>query len=94
MLKMNYDSKEALELNNQIFETLYYASCFESCELAKKEGPYSSFKGSPASKGKLQFDLWNKSATMYDWDSLKKDIVKHGLRNSLLVSPMPTASTS
>jgi len=94
MLGMNYDSPEALALNNQIFETIYYAACLESCEIAKVDGPYESFQGSPASKGKLQPDLWGVEAKMYDWKSLKTDIVKHGMRNSLLCAPMPTASTS
>lgn len=68
LLKMDYDSPEALELNNKIFETIYYAACFQSKELAKKDGPYKTFKGSPASKGILQFDMWNKKAEMYDWN--------------------------
>ena len=94
LLRMNYDSPEALELNNRIFEAMYYAACSESMEIAKKEGPYKTFKGSPASQGILQFDLWNTQAKAHDWDTLKKDIMKHGMRNSLLLAPMPTASTS
>lgn len=94
LLRIDYDSPEALELNNQIFETIYYAACFESCEIAKREGPYSTFNGSPASQGILQFDMWGVSPTMYDWKTLKEDVVKNGLRNSLLLAPMPTASTS
>lgn len=94
ILKLNYDSPEALKLNNQIFETMYFAACTESMELAKESGPYETFKGSPASKGLLQFDLWNKEAKMYDWVELKKKIKKYGMRNSLLLAPMPTASTS
>lgn len=94
LLRLDYDSPEALELNNRIFETIYYAACLESCEIAKKEGPYSTFNGSPASQGLLQFDLWGVTPTMYDWKSLKDDIVKNGMRNSLLLAPMPTASTS
>jgi ribonucleoside-diphosphate reductase alpha chain len=95
MLKMSWDSKEAIELNKKIFEHMYYAALEASVELAKKEGPYETFQGSPASKGVLQFDMWNviPSADL-EWDKLKKSIVKHGLRNSLLVAPMPTASTS
>ena len=94
MLRMNYDSKEALELNNRIFESIYYGSCVASMELAKVEGPYASFKGSPSSEGILQFDFWNIKPDMYDWDDLKIQIKTHGIRNSLLVAPMPTASTS
>ena len=94
MLKINYDSKEALELNNQIFETMYYAAVKESIELAKVEGPYDSYPGSPCSKGILQFDMWGVKPEMYDWDALKVDLIKHGMRNSLLLAPMPTASTS
>ncbi len=94
MLELEYDSQEALELNNKIFESIYYGACLQSMELAKKDGPYPTFKGSPASKGKLQFDLWNKKAQMHDWVTLKKNIKKHGMRNSLLLAPMPTASTS
>lgn len=94
LLRLDYDSKEALELNNKIFESIYYGACLESMELAKLEGPYETFKGSPASEGILQFDMWNVKATMYDWDALKADIKTHGMRNSLLVAPMPTASTS
>jgi ribonucleoside-diphosphate reductase alpha chain len=95
MLKMSWDSKESIELNKKIFEHMYYAALEASVELAKKEGPYETFQGSPASKGVLQFDMWNviPSADL-EWDKLKKSIVKHGLRNSLLVAPMPTASTS
>merc|ERR1712203_110451 len=79
-----------------IFETIYYAACESSCEQAVLEGPYESFAGSPASKGQLQFDLWGKTSHSgrWDWDALKARIVKHGLRNSLLVAPMPTASTA
>ena len=94
LLKIEFESEAAEKLNNQIFETIYYASCLESNEIAKKEGPYETFQGSPASKGQLQFDLWNFKPTMYDWTSLKDSIVKHGMRNSLLLAPMPTASTS
>ncbi len=95
LMRMPFDSQEARELNTQIFETIYYAAVSESCELAKKNGAYQSFKGSPASEGQLQFDLWNVTPSdRYDWESLKKDIVKSGMRNSLLLAPMPTASTS
>jgi len=94
LLRMNYDSPEGLELNNRIFETIYYAACLESNEIAKVDGAYESFSGSPASKGLLQFDLWNVTPTMYDWTALKESIKTHGMRNSLLLAPMPTASTS
>lgn len=83
------------DLNRNIFETIYYAAVSESVELAKKFGPYDTFRGSPASQGKLQFDLWNACPTLrYDWGVLKRDVIKYGMRNSLLVGPMPTATTS
>jgi ribonucleoside-diphosphate reductase alpha chain len=95
LLKLSWESPEAAELNKKIFEHMYYAALEASMEDAKKETPYSTFQGSPASKGILQFDMWNvKPSTDLDWDKLKKNIVKHGLRNSLLIAPMPTASTS
>jgi ribonucleoside-diphosphate reductase alpha chain len=96
MMNMPFASEEAQLLNKQIFETIYHAALSESCELAKTEGPYETFKGSPASKGTLQFDLWNvkPDTTRYAWSELKLEIAEHGLRNSLLLAPMPTASTS
>lgn len=95
MLRLPFDSQEAKELNIQIFETIYHASLEASIEMAQKDGPYSTFQGSPASQGLLQFDLWGKKPTnLWDWDIIKEKIAKHGLRNSLLVAPMPTASTS
>jgi len=95
MLKLSWESKEASDLNTKIFEHIYYAALEASMEDAKKEGHYSSFPGSPASKGILQFDMWGiKPSSDLEWDKLKKNIMKHGLRNSLLVAPMPTASTS
>jgi len=96
MLEMNFDGAEARSLNKEIFETIYYAACTASKDAAITEGPYSTFKGSPASKGVLQFDLWgmNEHSGRWDWSSLKEEIVEHGMRNSLLVAPMPTASTS
>ncbi|AOA62354.1 Ribonucleotide-diphosphate reductase subunit [Komagataella phaffii CBS 7435] len=96
LLKIPYDSEEAAALNSQIFETIYYSALETSMNIAKKDGPYKSFQGSPASKGLLQMDLWNvkEEDLTLDWKSLRSDIVKHGLRNSLLVGPMPTASTS
>lgn len=95
MLKLSWESQEAFDLNTKIFEHMYYAAVEASVDMAKKEGPYETFAGSPASKGVLQFDMWNvKPSSDLDWDKLKKQVVKHGLRNSLLVAPMPTASTS
>ena len=96
MLGMAFESDEAKALNKEIFETIYFASCTASKDAAIVEGPYSSFKGSPASQGILQFDLWNMNehSGRWDWESLKGEIVKHGMRNSLLLAPMPTASTS
>ena len=96
MLGMYFESDEAKALNKEIFETIYFASCTASKDAAIVEGPYSSFKGSPASEGILQFDLWgmNEHSGRWDWDSLKDEIVEHGMRNSLLLAPMPTASTS
>lgn len=100
MLKIPFESNEASTLNKQIFETIYHGSIETSVELAEIHGPYKSFQGSPASKGILQFDFWNKSGEEYqylysDWDLLKRRICEGpGIRNSLLVAPMPTASTS
>ncbi|MFN4174546.1 MAG: ribonucleoside-diphosphate reductase subunit alpha, partial [Parachlamydiaceae bacterium] len=95
MLKMPFDSEEARKLNKDIFETIYFGALTASCELAEEEGPYETFKGSPASKGLLQFDLWNvKPSNRWDFDTLKKRIKEKGLRNSLLIALMPTASTS
>eukprot|EP00736_Rhodelphis_marinus_P002590 Rmarinus@m.16081 len=94
-LRMPFTSPEAKQLNKDIFETIYHAALEASCELAEKFGPYSTFEGSPASRGTLQFDMWNvKPSDRYNWDDLKARIKKHGLRNSLLVAPMPTASTA
>ena len=98
MLKYPYESAEAAKLNKDIFETIYFAACETSMEMAKEEGPYSTFSGSPASQGILQFDMWGIKAEqqsgMWDWESLKKQIKAYGMRNSLLVAPMPTASTA
>jgi ribonucleoside-diphosphate reductase alpha chain len=95
MMRLPFDSEEAKQLNKDIFETIYHAAVTESMELAKVEGPYSSFQGSPASQGLLQFDLWGvKPSDRYDWDELKAEIKEYGMRNSLLLAPMPTASTS
>jgi ribonucleoside-diphosphate reductase alpha subunit len=97
MMNQPFASDESKQLNRDIFETIYHAALTESCELAKREGPYETFYGSPASKGELQFDLWNvdmSTSTRYDWFALKLEIQNCGLRNSLLLAPMPTASTS
>lgn len=94
-LRLPFDSQEARELNIQIFETIYHGAVEALIELASVEGPYDSYEGSPASQGKLQYDLWNRKPTeLWDWGTLKQKLAKHGLRNSLLVAPMPTASTS
>jgi ribonucleoside-diphosphate reductase alpha subunit len=95
MLRMPFDSADALQLNEDIFESMYYGCVRASCELAKIDGVYPTFEGSPASKGQFQFDLWNKvPSDRYNWDELKSDVIENGLRNSLLVALMPTASTS
>ena len=96
MLGLCFESEEARVLNKEIFETIYFAACTASKDAEIAEGAYSTFKGSPASEGKLQFDLWgmNEHSGRWDWDTLKQEIVEHGMRNSLLVAPMPTASTS
>ena len=95
MLRMPFDGAEAKQLNKDIFETIYHGSVTESNALSAKEGPYESFEGSPASKGILQFDMWGvKPSDRYDWKKTKADIKKDGMRNSLLLAPMPTASTS
>ncbi len=96
MLRMPFESPDAQQLNKDIFETIYYASMEASMELAIKEGPYSTWEGSPISKGIFQFDMWNvtPSSGRWDWESLREKVVKNGVRNSLLVAPMPTASTS
>ncbi|MBB4079761.1 ribonucleoside-diphosphate reductase alpha chain [Lewinella aquimaris] len=95
MLRMPFDSEEARQLNKDIFEAIYFAACTESVALAKRDGAYESYEGSPASKGQLQFDLWGVTPSdRWDWEGLKADLAKYGMRNSLLVAPMPTASTS
>ena len=96
MLRMPFESDEARGLNKDIFETIYYAAMETSMELAKEEGPYETFKGSPVSKGIFQFDMWNVTpdSGRWDWNALKKEVKKNGVRNSLLLAPMPTASTS
>jgi ribonucleoside-diphosphate reductase alpha chain len=95
LMRHAFDSDEAKTLNKEIFETLYYASCTASKDLAQADGAYETFKGSPASEGKLQFDLWDVTPSdRWEWDVLKEEIQKHGMRNSLLLAPMPTASTA
>ena len=92
MLGLSFDEPKARDLNREIFEVIYFGALEESCVLAEEEGPYETFIGSPAHEGKLQFDLWGQ--TRHDFDDLKQRIAKWGLRNSLLVAPMPTASTA
>lgn len=101
LMRIPFESPEAASLNREMFACMYYHALDESCELAKVDGPYSTFAGSPLSKGKLQFDLWGidpitvlSNGTKLDWDSLRRKIQEHGVRNSLLVAPMPTASTA
>lgn len=95
LMRYPFESDEAKKLNSEIFETIYFAGLSASNALAKAEGAYESFPGSPASKGILQFDMWDvKPSARWDWDSLKQSIIKDGIRNSLLLAPMPTASTS
>merc|ERR1712137_689852 len=96
MLRLPFESESAKRLNEDIFETIYFAACEASCELAERDGAYETYAGSPASKGQLQFDLWARKpkSGRWDWTGLKERIAKHGLRNSLLVAPMPTASTA
>jgi ribonucleoside-diphosphate reductase alpha chain len=98
LLRMPFTSDEAKKLNQEIFETMYFAAVTASMEEAKTEGPYSSFKGSPISEGLFQHNLWNikdeELSGRWDWAALRKDVLKHGVRNSLLMAPMPTASTS
>ena len=96
MLRMPFDSEEARGLNEDIFETIYYAAVETSMELAKTQGTYETFEGSPASQGILQFDMWGVTpkSGRWNWSELRDKVKKYGLRNSLLVAPMPTASTS
>jgi ribonucleoside-diphosphate reductase alpha chain len=95
MLGYPFESEEARALNREIFETIYYASMTASKDLAKVDGAYETFKGSPVSKGIFQFDMWGVTPTArWEWDVLKEEVQKHGVRNSLLLAPMPTASTA
>ena len=95
LLDIPFHSDEAKEVNKRIFEAIYYGALEKSAELATQQGPYETYEGSPASKGILQFDMWNVTPSEHlDWAALKAKIVVSGLRNSLLLAPMPTASTS
>merc|ERR1712063_237740 len=96
MMKLPFESEAARRLNEDIFETIYFAAMEASCEPASHQGPYETYSGCPASKGLFQFDLWERKpkSGRWDWTGLKNQIAKHGLRNSLLVAPMPTASTA
>lgn len=96
-LRMPFESAEARKLNRDIFETIYYGAMLASMNLAREQGPYETFPGSPTSEGIFQFDMWGKLPNAelgWDWDTLKDQVKEHGIRNSLLVAPMPTASTS
>lgn len=94
-LRLPFESEEARKLNSEIFETIYYASMTASKDLAKVDGPYETYEGSPVSKGVFQFDMWGVTpSSRWEWDVLKEEVKKHGVRNSLLLAPMPTASTS
>jgi ribonucleoside-diphosphate reductase alpha chain len=95
LLRYPFDSEEARRLNKEVFETIYYGALTASKDLAKEDGPYETYEGSPVSKGVLQFDMWNVEPTdRWEWDVLRKEIKEHGVRNSLLLAPMPTASTA
>lgn len=95
-MRMPFESEEAQRMNEDIFETIYFAAMTSSMELAKEQGAYETFKGSPVSKGMFQFDMWGVTpkSNRWDWENLKREVKKNGVRNSLLVAPMPTASTS
>lgn len=94
LMDVAFESDEASKINKHIFETIYYAAMEQSMELSVEQGPYESFEGSPISKGIFQFDMWNITPQLYDWDKLRESIIRYGVRNSLCVAPMPTASTS
>merc|ERR1711981_1077486 len=96
IMRLPFESDAAKKLNEDIFEAIYFAACEASCELAARDGPYTTFAGSPASRGELQFDLWGRTpkSGRWDWAALKTKIAQHGMRNSLLIAPMPTASTA
>ncbi|MEP6748474.1 MAG: ribonucleoside-diphosphate reductase subunit alpha [Bacteroidota bacterium] len=95
LMRLPFESEKAKQLNKEIFETIYFAAMTASKDLAQKDGPYQTYAGSPVSKAVFQFDMWNTEPTLrWDWYTLKAEVLKHGVRNSLLVAPMPTASTS
>lgn len=95
LMRLPYESAEAQLLNQQIFETMYYGALEASCELAEKYGPYETYADSPISQGRLQYDMWSKTPTdLWDWKMLKANIAKHGVRNSLVLAPMPTGVTA
>ncbi len=95
LLRYPFESEEAQRLNSEIFETIYYASMTASKDLAKEQGHYETYPGSPVSKGVFQYDMWNETpSNRWEWDILKEEVAKYGVRNSLLLAPMPTASTS
>lgn len=95
LMRIPYESEAAIKLNQQIFETIYYGALEASCELAEKDGVYETYPGCPVSQGILQYDMWNVTPSdLWNWSALKEMIAKHGLRNSLLLAPMPTASTA
>ncbi|MFL3000559.1 MAG: ribonucleoside-diphosphate reductase subunit alpha [Cytophagales bacterium] len=96
LMRQAFDSPEAKKLNTEIFETIYFAAMESSMEIAQKKGPYKTYEGSPVSKGIFQFDMWGiaPDSKRWDWTKLKREVKKHGVRNSLLLAPMPTASTS
>merc|ERR1712032_306336 len=95
ILRLPFDCEKARELNRDIFETIYFGALTASADLAEKDGPYETYQGSPLSKGELQFDMWGITPSKrWDWDNLRTKIAQHGLRNSLLLAPMPTASTA
>ena len=95
LMRFPFDSPEAAQLNKDVFETIYYAAMTASKDLAKVEGPYQTFEGSPVSKGVFQFDMWGVTpSSRWEWDVLREEVKTHGVRNSLLMAPMPTASTA
>merc|ERR1712223_355246 len=95
LMRLPFESEEAQLLNKQIFETIYYGALEASCELAEKFGPYETYEGCPVSKGIFQYDMWDVTPTsLHDWETLKAKVKKHGIRNSLLMAPMPTVSTA
>ena len=96
LMRLSWDSKAATQLNKDIFETLYFSAVSESIDLARQLGPYETYEGSPSSRGVLQPDMWGVPTTQrrHDWVGLRRELAAHGLRNSLLLAPMPTASTA